>query len=68
MGKCGDYKAHGIRALALRVKSWLDRTRYRLLTRDWSTLQLLIGRTDKARGTRMHSSLVDWPPGRRDAR
>ncbi len=65
---CGDYKAHRIRALALRVKSRLDRTRYRLLTRDWSMMQLLIGRTVEGRETRMHSLLVDSPPRRRDAR
>ncbi len=68
--KCyrGDYKAHRIRALALRVKSRLHRTRYRLLTRDWSMAQLPIGRTVEGREMRMHSSLVDWPPGRKDAR
>ncbi len=65
---CGDNKAHRIRALALRVKSRLDRTRYRLLTRDWSMTQLLIGRTVEGRETRMHSSLVDSSPRRRDAR
>ncbi len=65
---CGDYKAHRIRALALRVKSRLDRTLYRLLTRDWSMTQLLIGRTVEGRETPVHSSLVDWPPGRKDAR
>ncbi len=65
---CGDYKAHRIRALALRVKSRLDRARYRLLTRDWSMTQLLIGRTVEGREMRMHSSLVDSPPRRRDAR
>ncbi len=43
-GYCRDYKAHRIRALALRAKSRLDRTRYRLLNRDWSMPQLLIGR------------------------
>ncbi len=65
---CGDYKAHQIRALTLRVKSRLVRTRYRLLTRDWSMTQLLIGRTVEGRETRVHSSLVDWRPGRKDAR
>ncbi len=30
--------------------------------------QLLIGRSVEGRETRMHSSLVDWPPGRKDAR
>ncbi len=30
--------------------------------------QLLIGRTVEARETGMHSSLVDWRPGRRDER
>ncbi len=65
---CGDYKAHQIRVLALRVKSKLDRTRYRLLTRDWSMAQLLIGRSVKSTCIDMHASLVDSPPGRRDAR
>ncbi len=66
--KCGDYKAHRIGALALRVKSRHDRTRYRLLNRDWSTPQLLIGRTVEGRETCMHSLFVDSPPRRRDAR
>ncbi len=65
---CGDYKAHRIRALVLRVKSRLDRTRYRLLIRDWSMTQLLIGRAVVGSCIGMHSSLVDWPPGRKDAR
>ncbi len=31
-------------------------------------MQLLIGRTVEGREMRMHSLLVDWPPGRKDAR
>ncbi len=65
---CGDYKAHRIRALVLRVKSRLDRTRYRLLARDWSMTQLLIGRTVVGSCMGMHAALVDWPPRRKDAR
>ncbi len=30
--------------------------------------QLLIGRKVEGRETAVHSSLVDWPPGRKDAR
>ncbi len=67
-GGCGDYKAHRIRALALRVKSRLHRTPSRLLTRGWSMSQPLICRTVVGREGRIHSLLGDWPPRRRDAR